>query len=109
MSSGIMAETIRRFLDSNGDRCPIGDLGELREAVDRVKAYQDFQPDKFDRRELNLRLRALIQDRECGDDLQDSSCYRWRRWSRRDARDRLPGEDRFEAGDARPDLGRRHK
>src|SRR4029077_16967982 len=103
MSSGIMAETIRRFLDSNGDRCPIGDLGELREAVDRVKAYQDFQPDKFDRRELNLRLRALIQDRECGDDLPDSSCYRWRRWSRRDARDRLPGEDRFEAGDARPD------
>jgi len=61
---GIMAEAIRRFLDSNGDRCAIGDLDELREAVDRVKAYQDFQPDKFDRRELNLRLRALIQDRE---------------------------------------------
>jgi Plasmid pRiA4b ORF-3-like protein len=61
---GIMAEAIRRFLDSNGARCAIGDLDELREAVDRVKAYQDFQPDKFERRELNLRLRALIQDRE---------------------------------------------
>jgi Plasmid pRiA4b ORF-3-like protein len=60
----IMAEAIRQFLDSNGNRHAIGDLDELREAVDRVKAYQDFQPDKFDRRELNRRLRALTQDRE---------------------------------------------
>jgi hypothetical protein len=36
----------------------------LREAVDRVKAYQDFQPGKFDRRELNRQLRSLAQDRE---------------------------------------------
>ena len=49
-----MAEAMRRFLDSNGDRHAIGDLDELREAVDRVKADQDFQPDRFDRRELNL-------------------------------------------------------
>ena len=60
----IMAEAIRRFLDSDGNRHAIGDLDELREAVDRVKAYQDFQPDKFDRRELNRRLRTLTQDRE---------------------------------------------
>ena len=60
----IMAEAIRRFLDSDGNRHTIGDLDELREAVDRVKAYRDFQPDKFDRRELNRRLRALAQDRE---------------------------------------------
>ena len=59
-----MAEAIRRFLDSDGNRHTIGDLDELREAVDRVKAYRDFQPDKFDRRELNRRLRALAQDRE---------------------------------------------
>ena len=60
----IMAEAIRRFLDSDGDRHDIANLDELREAVDRVKAYQDFQPERFDRRELNRQLRALVQDRE---------------------------------------------
>jgi len=60
----IMAKAMRRFLDSDGDRQAIGDLDELREAVDRVKAYQDFQPDRFNRRELKLQLRALAQDRE---------------------------------------------
>jgi hypothetical protein len=60
----IMAEAMRQFLDSDGDRHAIGDLDELREAVDRVKAYQDFQPDRFDRRELNRQLRSLAQDRE---------------------------------------------
>ena len=60
----IMAEAMRRFLDSDGDRQAIGDLDELREAVDCVQAYHDFQPEKFDRRELNRRLRALAQDRE---------------------------------------------
>jgi len=60
----IMAEAIRRFLDSDGDRHAIANLDELREAVDRVKAYQDFQPERFDRRELNRQLRALVQDRE---------------------------------------------
>jgi hypothetical protein len=29
-----------------------------------VKAYQDFPPDRFNRRELNLQLRALARDRE---------------------------------------------
>ena len=60
----IMAKAIRRFLDSDGDRHAIANLDELREAVDRVKAYQDFQPERFDRRELNRQLRALVQDRE---------------------------------------------
>ena len=55
----IMAEAMRRFLDSDDNRHAIGDLDELREAVDRVKAYQDFQPDKFDRRELNRRLEGV--------------------------------------------------
>ena len=55
----IMVEAMRRFLDSDCNRHAIGDLEELREAVDRVKAYQDFQPDKFDRRELNRRLRGI--------------------------------------------------
>jgi hypothetical protein len=60
----IMVEAVRRILDSDGDRHAIGDLAELREAVDCVKAYQDFQPDRFNRRELNLQLRSLAQDRE---------------------------------------------
>jgi len=60
----IMVEALRRILDSDGDRHAIGDLGELRGAVDRMKAYQDFQPDRFNRRELNLQLRTLAQDRE---------------------------------------------
>jgi Plasmid pRiA4b ORF-3-like protein len=60
----MMAEAMRRFLDSDGDRQAIGDLDELREAVDCVQAYYDFKPDKFDRRELNRRLRALAQDCE---------------------------------------------
>src|SRR5271165_6225661 len=60
----IMAEAMRRFLDSDDNRHAIGDLDGLREAVDRVKAYQDFQPDRFDRRELNRRLRTLTRDRE---------------------------------------------
>ena len=60
----IMAEAMRRFLDSDGDCQAIGDLDELREALDCVQAYHDFQPEKFDRRGLNRRLRALAQDRE---------------------------------------------
>jgi hypothetical protein len=54
----------RRIFDFDGDRLAIGDLDKLREAADRVKAYQDFQPDRFNRRELNLQLRALAQDCE---------------------------------------------
>jgi Plasmid pRiA4b ORF-3-like protein len=60
----LMAEAVQRFLDSDGDPPAIGDLDELREAIDRVEAYQDFQPDRFDRRALNRQLRLLAQDRE---------------------------------------------
>jgi hypothetical protein len=59
-----MAEAMQRFLDSDGDRHAIGDLDELREAVDRVRAYQDFQPASFDRRKLNRQMGALAEDRE---------------------------------------------
>jgi hypothetical protein len=58
-----MADAIQRFLDPGGDRKAIGDLDELRDAMDRVTAYQRFQPNRFDRREANLRLQALWQDR----------------------------------------------
>jgi hypothetical protein len=60
----LMAEAVRRWLDSEGDRRAIGDHDELREAVDRVEAYQAFQPGRFDRRALNRPLRALAPDRE---------------------------------------------
>jgi hypothetical protein len=60
----VMAEAMERLLDSDGDRHAISDLDELRKAVDRVKAYQNFQLDRFDRRELNRQLRSLAQDRE---------------------------------------------
>jgi hypothetical protein len=59
-----MANTIQRLLDSGGDPKTIGDVAELREAMDRVSAYQEFQPDRFNRREANRWLWALAQDRE---------------------------------------------
>ena len=61
---GLLAEAIQRWLDAEGDRHALGDLDELREAIDRVEAYRAFQPDRFDRRALNRQLRALAQDRE---------------------------------------------
>jgi hypothetical protein len=60
----LMAEAMQRFLDSEGDRHAIGDLDQLRDAVDRVEAYRVFQPDRFDRRALNRQFRVLAQDRE---------------------------------------------
>jgi Plasmid pRiA4b ORF-3-like protein len=61
---GLVAEAPRRWLEAEGDRHALGDLDQLREAVDRVEAYQAFQPDRFDRRALNRQLRALAHDRE---------------------------------------------
>ena len=55
---------MRRFLESYGNRHAIGDLDELREAVDCVEVYWDLQPDRFNQRELNRQLRALTRDRE---------------------------------------------
>ena len=60
----LMAEALQRWLDAEYDRHALGDLDGLRAAVDRVEAYQAFQPDWFDRRALNRQLRALAQDRE---------------------------------------------
>jgi Plasmid pRiA4b ORF-3-like protein len=58
----LMAESIQRVLDSGGDRKASGNLSELRAAVDRVTAYQEFQPHRFDRREANRRLQTLSQE-----------------------------------------------
>jgi hypothetical protein len=35
----LIAETLKRFLDSSGDRSVIGDRGSLMGAVERVKAH----------------------------------------------------------------------
>jgi hypothetical protein len=40
----------------------LGDLDELREAVDCLETYQAFQPEHFDRRDINRRLHAWGQE-----------------------------------------------
>jgi len=55
----IMAEAVQRLIDSDGDRKAIGNLDELRESVERMKAYQEFQPERFERRQMNRQLRAM--------------------------------------------------
>ena len=52
----LIAETVKRFLDSKGDRSVIGDRESLIAAVDRVKAHSDLRPDRIDRRAINQRL-----------------------------------------------------
>jgi hypothetical protein len=59
----LMTDVMQRLLDSGGDRSAMGDLEELREAIDRVTAYQNFRPDRFDRREANRQIQTLWQDR----------------------------------------------
>ena len=53
---GKMAEAMRRWLDAGGGHQALGDLEELRQAVERVSEYQEFQPQRCDRREINRRL-----------------------------------------------------
>lgn len=54
----LAAGAVGRFLESE-DRRAIGDLDQLRQALHCVEAYQPFQPDHFDRRQINHQLRAL--------------------------------------------------
>jgi hypothetical protein len=39
-------------------RDALGDLDEMREAMDRLDLYQQFQPSAFHRRHLNAQLRT---------------------------------------------------
>jgi hypothetical protein len=55
----VMAEAVQRILDCDGDRKAIGDLDELREAVEGMEAYHEFQPQRFERRQVNHRLRTI--------------------------------------------------
>ncbi len=58
----VLAEAVQRLLDSAGDRRAIGDLDELREAVQRVEAYEEFRPNRFERRQVNRQLRAISRE-----------------------------------------------
>jgi hypothetical protein len=55
-----MAESMQSWLNPGGDRRAMGDLEELREAIERVAAYQEFQPYRFHRREVNRQLRQAF-------------------------------------------------
>jgi len=59
---GKMAAAMGGWLDAGGGRQALGDLDELRQAAERVRAYQEFQPRGCDRREINGRLRAIGQE-----------------------------------------------
>jgi hypothetical protein len=59
----LMADAMQHLLDSGGDRAAMGSLEELREAMNRVTAYQNLQPDRFDRRAANRQIQRLSLDR----------------------------------------------
>jgi Plasmid pRiA4b ORF-3-like protein len=58
----VIAAAVQRLLDADGDRQVIGDCDELRDAVERVEAYQAFQPERFERRHVNRQLRAMHRE-----------------------------------------------
>jgi hypothetical protein len=57
-----MAAAIRRWLDAGGGHQALGDVEELRQAAERVSEYQEFQPRRCDRREINRKLWAIGQE-----------------------------------------------
>jgi hypothetical protein len=60
----VVATVLNRLLEADGQttiRQVIGDAETFREAVDQLDAYLQFQPEHFDRRDVNTRLRTLVQ------------------------------------------------
>jgi hypothetical protein len=58
---GVVAEAITTLLAADPQtsvRAALGELDDLREAVDCLEAYQAFQPDTFDRRAINTQLHS---------------------------------------------------
>jgi hypothetical protein len=58
---GVVAEALTTLLAADPQtsvRAALGDLDVFREAVDCLKAYEQFQPDHFDRRAMNVQLHA---------------------------------------------------
>lgn len=66
---GYLADAVSRLLDTPEEKSvreAVGDLEELREALVRITAYNDFQPDPFDRRRVNRRLQQYATGDEKG-------------------------------------------
>jgi hypothetical protein len=57
----IAFERLRKADSHTTIRQVIGDRETFREAVDQLDAYLQLQPEYFDRRDVNTRLRALVQ------------------------------------------------
>jgi Plasmid pRiA4b ORF-3-like protein len=60
----VVARALDRLLkadDQTTMRQVIGDRDTFREAVDQLDTYLRFRPEHFDRRDVNIRLRALVQ------------------------------------------------
>jgi len=63
----VVAEAITTLLEADPQtsvREALGDLDEFREAVHCLEAYQQLQPDHFDRREVNTQLQACVWSAE---------------------------------------------
>ena len=64
---GVVAKAISTLVAAEPQtsvREALGDLDEFREAVDCLDAYQQFQPDHFDRREINTQLHSVVRSAE---------------------------------------------
>lgn len=56
-----MAEAARVILEAGPKisvQEAVGDLEEFRDSLERLEAYQEFQPDHFSRRQVNAQLRV---------------------------------------------------
>jgi Plasmid pRiA4b ORF-3-like protein len=62
---GVVADAISTLLEADPQtsvRAALGDLDDLREAVDCLETYQAFQPEHFDCGDLNRQLPAWRQE-----------------------------------------------
>jgi len=60
----VVATVLNRLLKADNQttiRQVIGDPETFRAAVDQLDAYLQFQPEHFDRRDVNAQLCALVQ------------------------------------------------
>jgi hypothetical protein len=55
-----VAAAVQRFLDT-GDRAVLDDEDEFGQAINCLEAYTRFQPEHFDRKEINAQLRGLAK------------------------------------------------
>jgi hypothetical protein len=64
---GMVAKAISILLEADPQtsvREALGELDEFREAVDCLEAYQQFQPDHFDRHKVNMQLHSVVWSAE---------------------------------------------